>query len=398
MLKFRKGASTQRQRIGRSISDATIVDFFNAAWNAHSPFQAINGNLMSQSELTIDLSAVSRNWSDLDRLTGSEVETAAVVKADAYGLGTSEIAACLAASGARSFFVALAHEGAEVRQAAGADAEIFVLSGHMEGDASAFRRHSLTPLLNSASQFARHERSLRGHPYGIQLDTGMNRLGMEGDEFRGVAERLSENAPCLVMSHLACADEPNNPINQMQLREFRRLTDGMAVRRSLSATAGMLLGPEYHFDLCRPGIGLYGGFPFNDGHPVVSAKLKTVQHRDLAAGEFVGYAASWRADRPMRVATLAAGYADGILRISGGTAKVYADGIPCPIVGRISMDLLGVDVSHLDKIPSEFELLGPNQTIDDLAADSKTIGHEVLTCLGSRYARTYVGSTASGRA
>ena len=224
---------------------------------------------MSQSELTIDLSAISRNWSDLDRLTSPEVETAAVVKADAYGLGTSEVAACLAASGARSFFVALAHEGAEVRQTVGADAEIFVLSGHMEGDASAFRKHSLTPLLNSASQFARHERALPGHPYGIQLDSGMNRLGMEADEFACIAERLSENAPCLVMSHLACADEPDNPINQMQLREFHSLTDGLAVRRSLSATAGMLLGSEFHFDMCRPGIGLYGGFPFCDGHAVV---------------------------------------------------------------------------------------------------------------------------------
>ena len=353
---------------------------------------------MSQSELTIDLDAVSSNWSDLDRLTSAEVETAPVVKADAYGLGASEVAACLAASGARSFFVALAHEGEDVRRAVGEDAEIFVLSGHMECDASAFQKHSLTPLLNSASQFARHERTLPGHPYGIQLDTGMNRLGMEADEFLGIAERLPENAPCLVMSHLACADEPNNPINQMQLREFRALTDGLAVRRSLSATAGMLLGPEFHFDMCRPGIGLYGGFPFCGGHPVVSANLKTVQHRDLSKGEFVGYAASWRADRPMRVATLAAGYADGILRISGDSAKVYADGIPCPIVGRISMDLLGVDVSHLEKVPSEFELLGPNQTIDDLAADSKTIGHEVLTCLGSRYARTYVGIPASERA
>ena len=353
---------------------------------------------MSRSELTIDLGAVSGNWSDLDRLTSSEVETAPVVKADAYGLGASEVAACLAASGARSFFVALAHEGAEIRRAIGENAEIFVLSGHMECDAPAFRKHSLTPLLNSASQFARHERTLPGHPYGIQLDTGMNRLGMEADEFLGIAERLSENAPCLVMSHLACADEPNNPINQMQLREFRALTDGLAVRRSLSATAGMLLGPEFHFDMCRPGIGLYGGFPFCDGHPVVSANLKTVQHRDLAAGEFVGYAAAWRADRPTRVATLAAGYADGILRISGDSAKVYADGVPCPVVGRISMDLLGVDVSHLEKVPSEFELLGPNQTIDDLAADSKTIGHEVLTCLGSRYARTYVGIPATVRA
>ena len=170
---------------------------------------------MSQSELTIDLGAVSRNWYDLDRLTGSEVETAAVVKADAYGLGTSEVAACLAASGARSFFVALAHEGAEVRQAAGADAEIFVLSGHMEGDASALRRHSLTPLLNSASQVARHERSLRGHPYGIQLDTGMNRLGMEADEFRGMAERLPgkraapRHEPSCLRGRAGQSDQPN---------------------------------------------------------------------------------------------------------------------------------------------------------------------------------------------
>ena len=352
---------------------------------------------MSRSELTIDLDAISRNWSDLDRLTGSQVETSAVVKADAYGLGASEVAACLAAAGARSFFVALAQEGTEIREAVGADAEIFVLSGHMEGDANACRRHSLTPMLNSASQFARHERTLRGHPYGIQLDTGMNRLGMEAGEFLSLKGRLSKNAPCLVMSHLACADEPGSPINRTQLREFRALTDGLTVRRSLSATAGMLLGSEYYFDMCRPGIGLYGGFPFLDGRRVVSATLKTVQHRGLSPGEFVGYAASWTADRPTRVATLAAGYADGILRISGGTAKVYADGTPCPIVGRISMDLLGVDVSHLDDVPSEFELLGPNQSIDDLARDSMTIGHEILTCLGSRYARTYVGGPAVDR-
>ena len=345
---------------------------------------------MARSVMSIDLGALGRNWAKLDRLVGPGVETAAVVKADGYGLGASEVVGRLSKAGARVFFVALAEEGGAVRRAAGPDAEIFVLSGHMDGDAGALRESRLTPLLNSARQFRTHQAELPGHPYGVQIDSGMNRLGMEPSEFASMREELIRGAPALVMSHLACADEPDSPENREQLRQFRLATDGLDLRRSLSATAGMLLGPEYHFDLCRPGIGLYGGQPFDDGEPVVSVNLRTIQHRLLDEGEFVGYAASWRAEGPKRIATLAAGYADGILRIAGAAAKVFADGTPCPLAGRISMDLLAADVSHLAEVPDEFELLGPNQSIDDLAADAATIGHEVLTCLGTRYDRRYV--------
>ena len=342
--------------------------------------------------MSVDLGALGRNWARLDRLTGPGVETAAVVKADGYGLGAAEITGRLSKSGARTFFVALADEGGAVRRAAGREAEIFVLSGHMDGDADALREFRLTPLLNSARQFRTHQAELPGHPYGIQIDSGMNRLGMEPSEFIGLREELLRGAPSLVMSHLACADESDSLENREQLRQFRSATDGLDVRRSLSATAGMLLGPEYYFDLCRPGIGLYGGQPFNEAEPVVSVKLRTIQHRLLEEGEFVGYAAGWRAAGPRRIATLAAGYADGILRIAGAAAKVFADGTPCPLAGRISMDLLAADVSHLAEVPDEFELLGPNQSIDDLAADAATIGHEILTCIGARYERRYVDS------
>lgn len=340
--------------------------------------------------MSVDLGALARNWAKLDRLVGPGVETAAVVKADGYGLGAVEVADRLSKAGARSFFVALADEGEAVRRATGPEAEIFVLSGHMDGDADALRTFRLTPLLNSARQFRTHQAELPGHPYGIQIDSGMNRLGMEPSEFLGMREELLRGTPSLVMSHLACADELDSPENRKQLRQFRSATDGLNARRSLSATAGMLLGPEYHFDLCRPGIGLYGGQPFDEAEPVVSVKLRTIQDRLLEEGEFVGYAASWRTEGPKRIATLAAGYADGILRIAGTAAKVFADGTPCPLAGRISMDLLAADVSHLAEVPDEFELLGPNQSIDDLAADAATIGHEILTCLGARYERRYV--------
>ena len=200
-----------------------------------------------------------------------------------------------------------------------------------------------------------------------------------------------EQTPALIMSHLACADEPDHAMNAQQLEAFRAMTSDTGVPLSLCNTGGILLGPDYHFDLARPGIGLYGGLPFAEARPVVTLDIPVIQCRDLAPGETVGYGNSFTAERPMRVATISAGYADGILRAMGPKTSLWAEGVPCPIAGRISMDLIGVDVTDLGHDPKSLELLGQNNSIDTLADNAGTIGYEILTSLGGRYSRRYLG-------
>ncbi len=256
---------------------------------------------MSTAALAIDLDAIVANWTALAAMT--RAEAAAVVKADAYGLGAPRVARALARAGCRRFFVAVAEEGAALREALGPNAEICIFSGHMRGDTDMIADLGLTPMLNSLDQVTRHFEALPGHPFGVQLDTGMNRLGMEWDEWAAVADVVLEQQPMLLMSHLACADEPDHPMNPYQRDAFRKMTDGTNVPRSLSATGGILLGPDYHFDLVRPGIGLYGAAPFTSGAPAVRLDLPVVQVRELQTGEVVGYGNSWQAARPSRVAT-----------------------------------------------------------------------------------------------
>ncbi|WP_343116897.1 alanine racemase [Ostreiculturibacter nitratireducens] len=344
--------------------------------------------------LQIDLDAVARNWRALDRMSDPCVQTGAVVKADAYGLGAARVARTLAHAGARRFFVAIAEEGAALRAALGEGPEISVFSGHMEGDMALIRDSALTPMLNSPEQIARHLESLPDHPFGIQLDTGMNRLGIEAPDWASVCSRVLENGPILVMSHLACADEPDHPMNAAQLAQFRAMTDGAGVPRSLSATGGILLGPEYHFDVTRPGIGLYGALPFAEAEPVVRLSLPVVQVRDLAPGETVGYGCSFTAEGPARIATVSGGYADGLLRALSGRATLFAGDRPCPIAGRVSMDLITVDVTHLSEAPATLDILCPAQGVDRLADAAGTIGYEILTSLGPRYARRHAGGAA----
>ncbi len=346
---------------------------------------------MSSATLTIDLDAVAANWRALDGNSAPDVETAAVVKADSYGLGAAKVGKALADAGVRSFFTALTEEAVLVRRAVGQAAEIFVFSGHMAGDAAQIREHGLIPLLNSPEQVQRHFAALPGHPFGVQLDSGMNRLGMEPAEFQDMRDKLLAAGPALLMSHLACADEPDHPQNAAQLKSFRAMTDGLGLRRSLAATGGVLMGPAYHFDLCRPGVGLYGGKPFADANPVVRLSLPTIQVRDVAPGETVGYSATWTATRQSRIATLAAGYADGLIRAMSSVANVWAGDQPCPLAGRVSMDLLTVDVTDLAEVPDHFDILGAKQSVDDLAEAAGTIGYEILTSLGARYDRVYTG-------
>lgn len=344
---------------------------------------------MATATLTIDLDAISANWRALDRLTGPGVQTAAVVKADAYGLGVTRVARALAGAGARRFFVAAAEEGAAVRQALGPGPQIAVLSGHMSGDTEMIHDLDLTPMLNSLDQITRHLESLPGHPFGVQLDTGMNRLGVEMLEWQAVAPILVKAGPELLMSHLACADEPDHPLNEAQLRAFHEMTDGTGLPRSLAATGGILLGSRYHFDLTRPGVGLYGGRPYDAAIPVVTLSLPVIQTREVEPGESVGYGCAWVAERPSVIATVAAGYADGLPRTLSGKARLWDGDIPCPLVGRVSMDMITVDITDLPETPRELDIIGPNQPVDVLADVAGTIGYELLTALGARYTRRY---------
>ena len=345
---------------------------------------------MAQSVLTIDLGAICANWRALAAMNAGE--TAAVVKANAYGLGAAKVATALAEAGVRTFFVAQAEEGEVIRQALGPDVTICVFGGHMHGDAALLRDANLVPMINSIDQMLRHVEALPAHPFGIQLDSGMNRLGMEPGEWSALRDIALSQSPVLVMSHLACADEPNHGMNAFQLQTFHQMTDGIDAPRSLAATGGTILGPDYHFDMTRPGVGLYGGLPFVEARPVVSLEIPVIQVRDVNPGESVGYGNSWVARVPGRIATISAGYADGIIRAMGPKAYVWAGETRCKIVGRISMDLIGVEVSAVKDMPDTVELLGRHQTVDTLADAAGTIGYEILTSLGTRCTRNYISA------
>lgn len=349
---------------------------------------------MATATLSIDLDAIAANWRALDKASASGVQTAAVVKADAYGLGIARVGRALAQAGARRFFVAVAEEGATLRQVLGPGPQICILSGHMAGDTDMIGDLDLTPMLNSLDQVTRHLESLPGQPFGVQLDTGMNRLGMEETEWEAIAPFVLEAGPELLMSHLACADDPDHGLNETQLASFLAMTNGTGVPRSLAATGGILLGPKYHFDLTRPGIGLYGGRPYEAARPAITLSLPVIQTREVAAGEPVGYSCAWTADAPSVIATVAAGYADGLPRTLSNAAVLWDGDTPCPLVGRVSMDLITVDITHLSQIPRYLDIIGPHQSADELADIAGTIGYEILTSLGSRYVRRYYEGAA----
>ncbi|MEM6897489.1 MAG: alanine racemase, partial [Pseudomonadota bacterium] len=294
--------------------------------------------------------------------------------------------------GCRTFFVAVAEEGAPLRDITGPDARICVFGGHMEGDTDLLRDAALIPMLNSPAQAARHLSALPDAPFGVQLDTGMNRLGMEPADWADLRAELLPRDPVLVMSHLACADEPSHGMNGQQLHAFRDMVQGVSVPLSLAATGGILLGRDYHFDLSRPGIGLYGGAPFTAAEPVVRLSLPVIQERAVAEGETVGYGNIWKAKRPSKIATVSAGYADGLIRAIGRSTVLYNGGQACPLVGRVSMDLITVDVTDLEATGAALDILCAEQGVDDLAIAAGTIGYEILTSLGPRYARDYVGA------
>ncbi len=335
--------------------------------------------------LTVDLGAVAANWRTLAALhAGGAV--AGVVKADGYGLGAVPVARALAAAGCRHFFVAHLAEGLALRAGLGEAPMVAVLNGFPPGaDAGA----GLVPVWNSLEDVAAHA----GAPGILQLDTGMARLGVPPEAWAGLAGLR----PLYVMTHLACADQPAHPLNGQQARRFaeaRALLPGVA--GSFAASSGMFLGAGFESDLARPGAALYGVNPTpgrpNPMRPVVTLTAPVLQIRDVPAGVSVGYAASWVAARASRVATVAAGYADGYLRSLSGKALASFQGQPVPLVGRVSMDLSTFDVTDVPglRVGDHLTLIGEGCDVDAVAARAGTIGYEVLTSLGARYQRRYV--------
>ena len=359
--------------------------------------------------LTVDLAALQRNYRKLARTAGP-AECAAVVKADAYGLGIGRIAPALAAAGCRTFFVATL---AEAQKLAGVlpDAQLYVLNGLFPGTAAEFSAIDARPVLGSMDEiieWAGHSAGIEvATPAAVHIDTGMNRLGVKPDDYEAlvVAGAILETFPTdLVMSHLACADTPDHPKNAAQRAAFAAIAGQLPqIRRSLANSAAVFMGPGYAFDLVRPGIALYGGNPFADRsnpmEPVIRLHGRIAQLGEAERGETVGYGATRTLTRRTRYATVAVGYADGYFRALGSTdAQDGAVGFlgehALPILGRVSMDLIVFDVTDLpDGLAQRgglVELIGERFTIDDAAAIAGTIPYEVLTSLGGRYQRIYM--------
>ena len=359
--------------------------------------------------LTVDLAAIAANWNALAGMT-VPVECAAVVKGDGYGCGLEPVTRTLYRAGCRTFFVADIPEGRRVRAVA-SDAAIYILNGVMPGSAQAFAADYLRPVISSTTELAEWDafvatRNWRGGG-ALHVDTGMNRLGITVDEAVAIAPRLqSENHGfTLLMIHLACAEIPGHPMNDRQIRLFREvrmLYRGVA--SSLANSSGIFLGGTAYCDLVRPGVALYGVNPTpakkNPMRPVVELKARIIQVRTINKGDTVGYGAAFTATRPSRIAIVAVGYADGFLRSAAAArgkpaAEVVVAGKRCPVAGRVSMDVLAVDVTDLSdgavRRGDFATLIGGRLSVDDLAAGMGTIGYEVLTHLGRRYHRVYKG-------
>jgi alanine racemase len=358
--------------------------------------------------LTVDLDAIVANWRKLES-RGVPAECAAVVKANAYGCGVAPVARALTDAGCKTFFVATLDEARRARAAAPA-ATIYVLDGYFAGTGTTFAELNCRPVIGDLSELAEWDAFCKVNGFAgmaaIHIDTGMNRLGIGVAEAQALSARAAQpnHGIALVISHLACAEDLHHPLNARQVAAFREVARLFTnVPASLSNSSGIFLGPQFQFDLVRPGAALYGINPTpesdNPMQPVVDIKARVVQVRNVEKGDTVGYGATWTARRQTRLAIVAAGYADGYFRAAGGvdgvrTADALVAGTRCPIAGRISMDLMAIDITDLPtplRRGQMVTLVGDGITVDELALHFGTIGYEVLTSLGERYQRVYRG-------
>lgn len=394
--------TTERFQNGRDRKD-----FDDASRRLHCP-------TMKQSEfpaarLTVRLGAIVSNYRFCQRRAGPAA-AAAVVKADAYGLGASEVSRALSNAGCDTFFVARVEEGVNLRPVV-PQARIFVLDGAPADSVPALITHRLTPVLNSLPQIAAWQAAAKetrtALDCAIHIDTGMNRLGLPGDDLSILAaewnKRLGALRAVLLMSHLACADDVGSKMNGAQLDRFRTALAMLPpTPASLASSGGVLLGKDYAFDLVRPGIGLYGGnvqdTPTNPFSVAAVLVGRILQLRRVDRGEAVGYGATFQAKRPTLLATVALGYADGLMRAIGNRGQAAIEGNRAPIVGRISMDLTTLDVTDVprDLLSSDtvVEFLGDTISLEDAARAGDTAAYEILTAISPRVPRSYSESAA----
>lgn len=366
------------------------------------------GGRPSQSILTIDLAAIAANYRALRQRLGARVSCAAVVKADAYGLGAARVVPALVAAGCREFFVADLGEAEEIRRVLSARIPIYVLNGLLAGDETAFRRHGAVPVLNEVAQVDRWQRAARAHgrrlPAVLHVDTGMSRLGLAPDDALSLAAAgpLAGLDLRAIISHLACAEDATDPFNAVQLAAFQRVRRAFPkARASLANSSGIFLSPAYHFDFVRPGAALFGINP-QPGRPnplrqAVALAGKILQIHDVDPPRSVGYGATHRIAGRTRIATVAAGYADGWPRSLSNRGSAYIGDLRVPVIGRVSMDLMTLDITAApNAAPGDtVELIGTHLSVDDVAEAAGTIGYEILTRLGRRYHRIYSGGPAS---
>jgi len=337
-------------------------------------------------------------------------ECGAVVKADAYGIGVTAVVKRLLEVGCQTFFVATMDEAIELRESVAGDYDIVVLGGQAANYHNECAHYALTPVLISFEQIKQWIKSAVNNVVFpiIKFDSGMHRFGLLPEHMDCLIENvdlLQTLSPSYFMSHLACADTPEHPLNQSQLSLFSRYysqlkTSLPSLKASLANSSGCFLGSEYYFDLCRPGIGLYGGNParsaVNPMQNVVELSLPIMQLKTINKGDSVGYGADYRAASAMRIAIVFGGYADGLFRLLSRSGRGFIGSQAVPMVGRVSMDAIAFDVSHIpdSSLHSEnsIEILGEHQSVDELAAQANTISYEVLTSLGSRYHRHYVSA------
>ncbi len=360
-------------------------------------------------ELTIDLGALVRNYKMLDGLSTPECETACVVKADAYGLSVGKCAPVLYEVGARTFFVATTGEGISLRSVLPDDATIYILGGLSTGDGQLEldKSHDIVPVLNSLAEIKLASMNADNFPVALHFDTGMNRLGLGEDEAQvlfqdpSILEGLNVR---LVISHFASSEDADNPDNHAQLTKFNEVKRRIMplcpnASFSLANSGGSFLGDDYHFDLTRAGVALYGAHPTssledNPMEPVISLSVPVLQVRTAQKGEGAGYNSTYRFDENADLAIVSIGYADGLPRSLSNEGVFYWQGHALPIRGRVSMDsvicdLINVPGNEYPALGSMVEVIGPNQSLDALASSASTISYEILTSLGGRYKRVY---------
>lgn len=349
--------------------------------------------------LVIDLAAIQRNYAALKRLAPS-AQAGAVVKANAYGLGAERVVPALADAGCRTFYVAHTTEGREARQAlAGREADIFVFNGFWPSELDALRQARLFPVINDLHQLHQLRELASDLPCAIHFDTGMNRLGLGPNatpSLMGNPDWLAGLDVRQLMSHLACSHEPAHPLNARQLERFSAVRDHYpAIPASFANSGGVMLDASYHFDILRPGLALYGGHPApgrdNPFEPTVRIEAPVLQVRRIAAGDCAGYGAIFTAEHDMPIATVATGYADGLVRACGDGGYGRIGGVKVPIIGRISMDLTTVDLSQVTRPvePGDWVSFLGDDT-ESMAQAAQTITYEFLVRLGQRFQRTYL--------